>query len=54
MLVITIAINKDHSLILTTSLTFMVESQVNTDDKTEKPKHMTTCITFLFTIILDL
>lgn len=54
MLVITIAINKDHSLILITSLIFMVENQVNTDDKTEKPKHMTTFITFLFTTISDL
>lgn len=37
MLVFTIVINKHHFLVLTTSLTFTFkESQVNTDDKTEK------------------
>ena len=49
MLVITAATNKHHSLALTTSFTFMVtESQVNTDDKTEK-QNTTLLTTFLFT-----
>lgn len=49
MLAITIAINKDHSLILVKPLPFIAKKKVNIDVKTEKySKYITLFLFFLY------